>query len=118
MCCSSLRSQPTVLSKLLPALLENRCHSLYRHMFTRFCTFPYIWTVANLVSTFLLNPLFPENRSFNFVSISGADDPSKIKHRQVTDLDVTDLGFSGLRIPFCATRALWGRATPFLDHLT
>ena len=38
---------------------------------------------------------------------------SKIKHRQVTDLDVTDLGFSGPRIPFCATGALWGRVTPF-----
>ena len=24
-------------------------------------------------------------------------------------LDVTDLGFSGPRIPFCATGALWGR---------
>ena len=33
------------------------------------------------------------------------------KHRQVTDLDVTDLGFSGPRIPFCATGALWGRVT-------
>ena len=38
------------------------------------------------------------------------------KHRQVTDLDVTDLGFSGPRIPFCTTGALWGRVTPFFDH--
>ena len=40
------------------------------------------------------------------------------KHRQVTDLDVTDLGFSGPRIPFCATGALWGRVTPFLDQFS
>ena len=38
------------------------------------------------------------------------------KHRQVTDLNVTDLGFLGPRIPFCATGALWGRVTPFFDH--
>ena len=41
----------------------------------------------------------------------------RFKHRQVTDLDVTDLGFSGPRIPFCATGALWGRATPFFRSL-
>ena len=40
-----------------------------------------------------------------------------VKHRQVTDLDVTDLGFSGPRIPFCATGALWGRVTPFSRSL-
>ena len=39
------------------------------------------------------------------------------KHRQVTDLDVTDLGFSGPRIPFCATGALWGRVTPLSRSL-
>ena len=39
------------------------------------------------------------------------------KHRQVTDLDVTDLGFSGPRIPFRATGALWGDLSRlFLDH--
>ena len=38
---------------------------------------------------------------------------SPIKQRQVTDLDVTDLGFSGPGILFCATGALWGRVTPF-----
>ena len=27
---------------------------------------------------------------------------------QVTDLDVTELGFLGPRLPFCATGALWG----------
>ena len=27
-------------------------------------------------------------------------------------------GFSGPRIPFCATGALWGRVTPFLDHFS
>ena len=37
----------------------------------------------------------------------------KIKQPQVMDLDVTDLGFSGPRIPFCATGALWGHVTPF-----
>ena len=35
-----------------------------------------------------------------------------IKHRQVTDLDVADLCFSGPRIPFCARGALWGHVTP------
>ena len=39
------------------------------------------------------------------------------KHRQVTDLDVTDLGFLGPRIPFCATGALGGRVTPFSRSL-
>ena len=39
------------------------------------------------------------------------------KHCQVTDLDVTDLGFPGPRIPFCATGALWGRVTPFSRSL-
>ena len=39
------------------------------------------------------------------------------KHRQVTDLDVTDLRFSGLRIPFCATGPLWGHVTPFSQSL-
>ena len=29
---------------------------------------------------------------------------------------VTDSGFCGPGIPSCATVALWGRATPFLDH--
>ena len=42
----------------------------------------------------------------------------RFKHRQVTDLNVTDLGFSGPRIPFCATGALWGRVTPFSDHFS
>ena len=37
---------------------------------------------------------------------------TKFKHCQVTDLDVTDLGVSGPRIPFCATGAL------FLDRLS
>ena len=49
----------------------------------------------------------PERCAFSLSSLG------KFKHRQVTDLDVTDLGFSGPRIPFCATRALWGRVTPF-----
>ena len=38
------------------------------------------------------------------------------RRRQVTDLDVTVLGFFGPRIAFCATGALWGRATPFFYH--
>ena len=42
---------------------------------------------------------------------------TKIKHRQVTDLDVTDLGVSGPGIPFFATGALWGRVTPFSRSL-
>ena len=33
---------------------------------------------------------------------------SYLKHRQITNLDVTDLGFSGPRIPVCATGALSG----------
>ena len=40
-----------------------------------------------------------------------------IQARQVTDLDVTDLGFSGPRIPVCATAALWERVTPFSRSL-
>ena len=40
-----------------------------------------------------------------------------IKHRQVTDLDVTESRFSRPRIPFCATGALWGRVTPFCRPL-
>ena len=40
-----------------------------------------------------------------------------VMYRQVTDVDVTDLGFSGPRIPFCATGALWGRVTPFSRSL-
>ena len=43
--------------------------------------------------------------------------PVKLKHRQFTDLDVTDLGFSGPRIPFCATGALWGCVTPLSRSL-
>ena len=35
-----------------------------------------------------------------------------------TDLDVTDLGSSGPRIPLCATGALWGRVTPFSRSLS
>ena len=31
------------------------------------------------------------------------------------DQSVTDLGFCGPRIPSCATAALWGRVTPFLE---
>ena len=38
---------------------------------------------------------------------------AQAKHRQVTDLDLMDLGFSGPRIPFCATGALWGRVMRF-----
>ena len=38
-----------------------------------------------------------------------------IKHRQVTDLNVTDLGSSGPRTPFRATGDLWGRSTPFFS---
>ena len=39
--------------------------------------------------------------------------PPWLKHRQVTDLDVTDVGVVGAQIPFCATGALWGRVTRF-----
>ena len=49
-------------------------------------------------------------RGGGVVGFGGA---GSFKHRQVTDLDVTDFGFSGPRIPFCATGALWGRVTPF-----
>ena len=42
---------------------------------------------------------------------------SLLKHRQVTDLDVPDLGFSGSRVPFYATGVLWGRVTPFSRSL-
>ena len=42
---------------------------------------------------------------------------SCFKHRQVTDVDVTDLGFSGPRMAFYATGALWGRVTPFSRSL-
>ena len=41
------------------------------------------------------------------------------RHRQVTDLDVTVLGFFGPRIAFPATGALRrGRATPFFYHFS
>ena len=48
-------------------------------------------------------------------------DPSRsfsLKNRHVTDLNVADLELSGPRIPFCATRALWGRVTSFFDHFS
>ena len=44
---------------------------------------------------------------------------ASFKHRQVTDLDVTDLGFSGPRILFCTTGFLYGEASRLLlDHVS
>ena len=67
----------------------------------------------------------PARVKLKLVQVKQAEAPSSrteifsatfFKDRNVTDLDVTDLGFSGPRIPFCATHALWGRVTSFFDH--
>ena len=54
------------------------------------------------------DPLFKVSKvpflTLRVATPSGAKDQAPLdlsKHRQVTDLDVTDLGFSGPRIPFC-----------------
>ena len=40
---------------------------------------------------------------------------TKKNQGQVADVDVTDSGFSGPRIPFCAAGVLWGRVTFFRE---
>ena len=46
---------------------------------------------------------------------SGMKRSQTFKHRQVMDLDVMDLGFSGPRIPFSATRCSVGTRHAFFS---